>query len=137
MKTQHLAIALSAAILATSAHAQSTPPATTPPTMTPPAVTEPLPPAMRLAGPTLTDSEAKALVDKIVYSSDNKNLGEVAAILRDPSGHVTELHADVGGFLGFGETRVRVMPDQFRVDNGKVVLNVTADQAKKLPQIAK
>ena len=92
---------------------------------------------MRAPWPTLTDSEAKALVDKVVYSSDNKNLGEVAAILRDPSGQVTELHADVGGFLGFGETRVRVMPNQFRVDDNKIMLNITAEQAKTLPQISK
>ena len=85
----------------------------------------------------MTDAEAKALVDRVVYSSDNKNLGEVAAILRDPTGHVTELHADLGGFLGIGETRVRIMPNQFRIDNDKVVLNVTAEQSKTLPQISK
>ena len=129
MKINHLAIALTAAVLATSAHAQTSAP--------PPAEIVPPPAAMRTAGPTMTDAEAKALVDRVVYSSDNKNLGEVAAILRDPTGHVTELHADLGGFLGIGETRVRIMPNQFRIDNDKVVLNVTAEQSKTLPQISK
>lgn len=85
----------------------------------------------------LTDEQAKAWVDKPVYSSDNKNLGEVAAVARASSGEVSELHADIGGFLGLGETRVRVMPSEFSLGDDKVVLNITADQAKKLPTIAK
>ncbi len=85
----------------------------------------------------LSDEQAKAWVDKAVYSSDNKNLGEVAALARDSSGQISELHADIGGFLGIGETRVRVMPSEFKLENDKVVLNLTADQAKELPKIAK
>jgi hypothetical protein len=72
-----------------------------------------------------------------VLSSDNENLGEVAAIQRDSSGKVTELHADIGGFLGIGETRVRVMPSQFTVVDNKVQLSLTAEQAKALPKIEK
>ncbi|MBR2536718.1 MAG: PRC-barrel domain-containing protein [Hyphomicrobium sp.] len=86
---------------------------------------------------TLTDEQAKAWVDKPIYSSDNKNLGEVAAIARGSSGEISEIHADIGGFLGLGETRVRVMPNEFSLGEDKVVLNLTADQAKQLPTIAK
>lgn len=86
---------------------------------------------------TLTDEQAKAWVDKPIYSSDNKNLGEVAAVARGSSGEVSEIHADIGGFLGLGETRVRVMPNEFSLAEDKVVLNLTADQAKQLPTIAK
>lgn len=86
---------------------------------------------------TLTDEQAKAWVDKPIYSSDNKNLGEVAAVARGSSGEVSEIHADIGGFLGLGETRVRVMPSEFSLAEDKVVLNLTADQAKQLPTIAK
>lgn len=86
---------------------------------------------------TLTDEQAKAWVDKPVYSSDNKNLGEVAAVARASTGEVSEIHADIGGFLGLGETRVRVMPSEFSLAEDKVVLNITADQAKQLPAIAK
>ncbi|MEZ5853964.1 MAG: PRC-barrel domain-containing protein [Hyphomicrobiaceae bacterium] len=86
---------------------------------------------------TLSESEAKAWINKVVYSSDNKNLGEVAAFARDSSGKVTEMHADIGGFLGIGETRVRIKPDQFSLVGDKVVLNMTADQAKSLPRLPK
>lgn len=87
--------------------------------------------------PMLTNEEAKAWVDKVVYSSDEKNVGEVVALQRDAAGHVTELHADIGGFLGLGETRVRVSPDQFKMAGDRIVLNLTAEQAKTLPKIAK
>lgn len=85
----------------------------------------------------MTDAEAKGWINKVVYSSDGKNLGEVASILRDNSGHVTELHADIGGFLGLGETRVRVSPSDFKLEKDRVVLNIPADQAKTLPKIEK
>lgn len=87
--------------------------------------------------PILTDEQAKAWVDKIVYSSDDENIGEVASIARDSKGKVLELHADIGGFLGLGETRIRVMPSEFKLAENKVVLNVTAEEAKKLPHLTK
>ena len=88
-------------------------------------------------GMMLTDAQAKSWINKSVYSSDNKNLGEVAAFARDSSGKVTEMHADIGGFLGIGESRVRLMPNQFKLENDRVMLNMTAEQAKALPHIAK
>jgi hypothetical protein len=127
---------ITATLMATAlAFAQTTAPST-PPTTVPPAVAPA--PAMPAAGPiTLTDQQAKAWVDKKVYSSDDKKLGEVAAFARDASGTVTEMHADVGGFLGLGETRVRIMPAQFRFMNDHVMLLLTAEQAKALPKITK
>ncbi|MDX2288164.1 MAG: PRC-barrel domain-containing protein [Hyphomicrobiaceae bacterium] len=103
----------------------------------PSAITPPKSTTMELdrSKPMLTDEEAKAWVDKVVYSSDDKNLGEVADFKRDAAGHVTELHADIGGFLGLGETRVRVAPDQFKLSGDRVVLSVNAEQAKSLPKV--
>lgn len=85
----------------------------------------------------LTEDQVKGWINKVVYSSDNKNLGEVAALARDSSGKVTELHADIGGFLGIGETRVRVMPSDFTLANDRVILKLTAEQAKSLPKLPK
>lgn len=130
--------ATSLALFATSAaFAQTTAPSETPPA-TPPAATAPsVQPAPADKAPTLTEEQAKALMDATVVSSDNENLGEVAAIQRDSEGRVTELHADIGGFLGIGETRVRVTPSQFTVVDNKVRLSLTAEQAKALPKIEK
>ena len=108
---------------------------TTTPSTTPPAATTGT--TMSKEGITLTEEQARGWVDKTVYSSDGKNIGEVSAIQLDSSGKITELHADIGGFLGLGETRVRVMPDQFRFDNDRVVLNVAGDAAKALPKLEK
>jgi len=136
LKAATIAGALSLA-MATSALAQTTPPPAMPPA-SPPSASVPAP-SPKTAGTesVLTDAQAKAWVDKIVYSSDDKNLGEVAAIARDASGKVVELHADIGGFLGLGEARVRIQPTQFRFDGDKVILTLTAEQAKSLPVIAK
>jgi PRC-barrel domain len=143
MKSIWITTVAASAIAATAAIAQTTTSPTSP--TTPPAKIEVTPSPSTSAGTSgaststlsLTDAEAKAWINKVVYSSDNKNLGEVAAIARDSSGHVSELHADIGGFLGLGETRVRVMPSEFKLMTDKVVLNISADAAKSLPRIAK
>lgn len=85
----------------------------------------------------MNDEQAKAWINKYVYSSDAKHIGEVAALKRDQSGGVLELHADIGGFLGLGETRVKIMPGQFKIVEDRVVLNVPAEQAKTLPVLPK
>lgn len=128
MKPLLLATFAASLATATATFAQTTVPATPPvaPTAAPMA-----------DGVTLNDQQAKEWIDKAVYSSDAKKLGEVAAFARDGAGKVTELHADVGGFLGLGETRVRLMPAQFKLMTDRVVLSMTADQAKTLPKIAK
>ncbi len=118
---------------ATPAPAVTDTPAATPSVTTPDSSSD----SASTANPSMTDDEAKTWINKVVYSSDDKNLGEVAAFARDSSGKVSELHADIGGFLGLGETRVRVMPTEFKLMNDRVVLNMTADQAKALPKIAK
>ncbi len=141
-------------MLSTAAIAQDSPPAAT---STPPAATEPapsgpapseLPPATPApaeipapsadatsSSPVLTDDQAKALKNKVVWSSDEKNVGEVADIVRDGDGRIKELHADIGGFLGFGETRVRVAPDEFRMMNDRIVLTRTEAQVETLPKV--
>lgn len=140
-----LALTLAAASAAFAQTSTTTTPPATPPAATPPATTAPSTAApSSTASPTaasrdviLTEEEAKEWIDKTVYSSDNQNVGEVAAFNRDSSGKVTEMHADVGGFLGIGERRVKLMPGQFSLQGDRVVLNVTAEQVKAMPAIAK
>ncbi len=86
-------------LFATSAFAQIVPPTNTPGTVPPPTTTieknVPTAPSTTMTPPsvtapsfsstslTLTDAQAKAWIDKVVYSSDGKNLGEVAAFARE------------------------------------------------------
>jgi hypothetical protein len=133
--------AIAAGLLTTaSAIAQTTAP--TSPSTTPPAV-KPAPMAPSMTAPAtgtkinLTDEQAKSWVDKVIYTADGKNVGEVGTFLRDPSGNVTELHADIGGLMGIGETRVRLMPDQFKLGTDRVTVSLTEAQVKALPKVAK
>jgi PRC-barrel domain len=143
MKMHLPAIAITA-LLSTTAFAQTTPPAATPAPnttekpMTPMAPSTTMPQSTMDAKPlVLTEAEAKTWIDKVVISSDGTKIGEVAAFARDTSGKVTEMHADIGGFLGMGETRIRLMPPQFRLVDNQVMLTVTAEQARTLPKIPK
>ena len=93
--------------------------------------------AQKVASLSLTSQEAEAWVGKPVYSNDEKKLGEVAAFQRAADNKVTEINADIGGFLGLGEHRIRLMPAQFNLQGDRVVLDLTAAQAKELPKISK
>ena len=86
---------------------------------------------------TLTSQEAQAWIGKPVYSSDGKKIGEVAAFGRGTDDKVITMHADTGGFLGMGETRVSLTPAQFKLAGDRVVLDLTAAQAKDLPKVQK
>lgn len=92
-------------------------------------------PAQSAGNLSLTEQESKIWIDRPVYSSDGKKLGEVVAFQRDAASKVTGLHVDIGGFLGMGQTRVNLTPTQFKLQGDRVVLDLTAAQAKDLPKI--
>jgi hypothetical protein len=83
----------------------------------------------------LTNEQAQSWVGKPVYSSDAKELGEIVAFTRGTDNAVQEMHADLGGFLGMGETRVKLTPQQFKLEGDRAILNMTQEQAKTLPKV--
>lgn len=73
-----------------------------------------------------------AWIGRPVYSSDGKHIGEISAI----SG--SQVYADIGGFLGLGETRVLLKPtDIAGVKHDRVDLALTEAQADQLPAAEK
>ena len=106
-----------------------------------PVITAPAAPAAttapKITGMIMTSQEALTWVGKPVYSSDDKNLGKVTVFLRGADNIVSEMDADIGGFLGIGTTHVKLMPAQFKLQADRVNLNLTAAQAKDLPTITK
>jgi hypothetical protein len=67
-------------------------------------------------------------VGRYVYSADGKHLGEIAAISGD------KVYADIGGFLGIGETRVLLDSAQIKtVQANRIDLTLTEKEAKALP----
>jgi hypothetical protein len=86
----------------------------------------------------VTDADLSKWVGRSVYSSDGKDLGEIAALKREPDGKVDEIHADIGGFLGFGETRVRFAADQIKeAKDDRLVVTLTEAEVNNLPPIEK
>lgn len=83
----------------------------------------------------LSDDEAKAWIGKAVYSSDGKQIGEVADLKRGAGNSVTELHVDIGGILGLGATRVAVTPEQFHAKGDTIVLSLNEAEAAGLPAV--
>jgi hypothetical protein len=105
--------------------------AKTPTTATPPLASM-KPDAQKI---TLTEEQAKSWIDKPVFSSDDKELGEVAAFKRTADNTVLEMLADIGGLFGLGETRISVTSAQFKLQNDRVVLTLTQEQANALPKV--
>jgi hypothetical protein len=93
-------------------------------------------PVPKNAALSLSEQEAKTWIDKPVYSSDGKNIGEVVDFQRDADKKVIGMHADIGGFLGFWQTRVNLKSTQFKLQTDRIILDLTAAQAKELPKAA-
>jgi hypothetical protein len=92
-------------------------------------------PAEQSPSLSLTVQEGMTWINKPIYSSEGKEIGKVVAFERDADNKVIGMHADVGGFLGLGETRINLTPAQFKLLIDRVVLSLTAEQAKKLPAV--
>jgi sporulation protein YlmC with PRC-barrel domain len=99
------------------------------------AATAVVPPATQNTVLSLSEQEAKTWVDKPVYSSDGKNIGEVVDFQRDADKQVIGMHADIGGFFGFGQTRVNLNSTQFKLLTDRIILDLTAAQVKDLPKV--
>jgi sporulation protein YlmC with PRC-barrel domain len=81
------------------------------------------------------EDEVKNWIGRPVYSSDNKKIGEIIEIKRDPDNKVTELSIDTGSFLGIGATRYRVTSDQIQeVKPDGLVLTLKESEVKSAPQ---
>lgn len=70
---------------------------------------------------------------------DNENVATVEDVLMNDDGSVKNIVARFGGFLGFGENTVLLMPDEVmahRMDDGKVELTttLTPDALKDRPE---
>lgn len=70
-----------------------------------------------------------------VETLDGERVGKVANVLPATGSILEELHADIGGFLGIGETRVKLMPAQLTKQEDKVIVSLTKEEILKLPKI--
>lgn len=111
-------------------HAPSTPPGQ--PAAQKPGTTVPEAAKQRKAA---TASATQSLVGKDAFSSDGTRVGDVRAVKTAPDGRITALLVKTGGFLGFGGRIVEVPEGRFKPSNQDVRLDMTADEASKLPEV--
>ena len=108
MRTRYLVSGLiAAAVLSTTAFAQTTTPSTNPP---PAAMAT----ASKLSSPHWRTSKMMGLD---VYNEQNEKLGDINEIIMDNSGKVLGYVIGVGGFLGMGEHDIFVEPDKIKFVN--------------------
>ena len=78
---------------------------------------------------------AQSLVGKDAFSSDGSRVGDIRAVKTAPDGRVTALLLRTGGFLGFGGRMVEIPEGRFKPSTQDVRLDMTADEASKLPEV--
>jgi hypothetical protein len=86
---------------------------------------------------TVSQADGKAWVGKRVHNAEGDDMGEISGIMVGSDGNVEYFKTDIGGFLGIGETHVRVKPGQFKMRDDKLFLDMTEEQAKALPKVPK
>lgn len=128
-----LATTAIAALMATGAHAQTTPPVTAQPGATMPAQA----PMVKKAEGHL----ASTIIGKRVYNGTGdqaENIGTVNDIVIGPDGQVNAVVVGVGGFLGLGQKNVALeysLAQFVERDNDEwIVVETTGDALKALPE---
>lgn len=101
MRTITIATALAAALLSSTAFAQ---------TASPPARTATATEIKATAG----QWRASKLIGVNVYNDQNEKLGDINEVMLDPAGKVTGYVIGVGGFLGMGEHDILVEPGKMK-----------------------
>jgi hypothetical protein len=76
------------------------------------------------------------LVGTAVYSSDNKNLGQVVEMIKGPEGKVQSIQVDIGRVLGLGTKVITITADKFeRLPGIKLLLSEA--EVRSLPEAKK
>jgi Golgi apparatus protein 1 len=72
-----------------------------------------------------------------VFSSDDKNVGQVVEAVRGSDGTVQSIQIDVGRALGLGSKVLTVNAAQFQQLPDRIKLRLQADQIRSLPEMPK
>ena len=109
--------------------------ATAPPP--PPATqTAPHPQAARMGGApfVVPQKDLASWTHKPIYSSDNKKIGEITELIRNPEDKVTDIYMDAESTLGIGGQRYHVSADKVsEVKPDGLVLSMTEAEVKAMP----
>jgi len=75
-----------------------------------------------------------SLMGMPVYSSDEKDLGQVVDVARGPDGKIQSIQVEVGRFLGLGNRVVAINADALEQLADRVRLRMEGDQIRTLPE---
>ena len=79
----------------------------------------------------------EALRGMPVYSSDDKNLGQVVEVVRGADGKVQSIQVDIGRFLGIGKKAVTINADKFEQQAGRIKVLLSDAEVRSLPEAKK
>ena len=130
------AVAAAMILACAGAYAQTSAP-TQSPASDQPAAQKPATPAPPASGErkAVATPAIQTLVGKDAFSSDGSRVGDVRAVKTAPDGRVTALLVRTGAFLGFGGRMVEIPEGRFKPSTQDVRLDMTADEASKLPEV--
>lgn len=78
-----------------------------------------------------------ALKGMPVFSSDDKNLGQVVEVIKGPDGKVQSVQIQVGRFLGIGDKVVVIDANKLQQLADRIKLRLDSDEVRALPQAKK
>lgn len=88
------------------------------------------------ANQALTPEAAKGWTGKPVFSQDGKELGKVTRLDSSADNKATQLRADIGAGSGKGQHPIILPATRFSLESDRIVLDMPAEQAAKLPKTA-
>jgi sporulation protein YlmC with PRC-barrel domain len=115
MRTRYLVGGLlAAALLSSTALAQTNAPAPAPTT------------TVTTVAPKSNQWRASKLIGVNIYNEQNEKLGDISEIILDPAGKVTGYVIGVGGFLGMGQHDILVEPSKIKFVNEPIRATTTS-----------
>jgi Golgi apparatus protein 1 len=69
-----------------------------------------------------------------VYSSDDKNLGQVVEVTRGPDGKIQSIQLAVGRWLGIGEREITITADDFDRLADRIKLRLAGEEVRAMPE---
>lgn len=78
--------------------------------------------------------QAQGLRGMPVFSSDGKNLGQVAQVERGPDGKIQSVQIQIGRLLGIGEKTITIDGSKLEQLEDRIRLMMSSDQVRSLPE---
>jgi hypothetical protein len=80
---------------------------------------------------------AEMMIGKPLCAEDGTEVGTVVGVVRESNGKVREIHADIGGVLGIGATRIAISPDEATVspDGERLVARKSVGTLQSAPAV--